>query len=137
MHNALHILIFRELSVHHPDIALAVLSIAGWISKETYGTANTFFKHDISLSYTDASVKHVMESCITENDAEKHVSNLKVNYSSVRPLFHSSPKPTRKLAASAFNYYTWMNVFAASLRVGFCDEWKKAFNVAIDCLEPI
>lgn len=71
---------FRQLSMHHPDIALAVVSIAGWICKENYGDSNTFFKYDISLSYVDASVKHVMESCVIENDAEKHMSNLKVTH---------------------------------------------------------
>ena len=40
----------------------------------------------------------------------------------VKPLFHSSLKSTRKLAASAFKYCDWMKVLAASLRVGFCDE---------------
>lgn len=69
----------RQLSTHHPDIALAVISIAGWPSKESYGEENAFFKHDISVSHADASVKYVMESCIIENDSEKHVSNLKVN----------------------------------------------------------
>ena len=44
----------------------------------------------------------------------------------LKPLFHSSQKPTRKLAASAFKYCDWMKVLAASLRVGFCDEWKRA-----------
>ena len=46
----------------------------------------------------------------------------------LKPLFHSSQKPTRKLAASAFKYCDWMKVLAASLRVGFCDEMKKAFT---------
>jgi hypothetical protein len=68
----------RELSIHHPDITLAVVSIAGWMSKENYACENAFFKHDISASHIDASVKHVMESCVLENDAERHVSNLKV-----------------------------------------------------------
>ena len=50
-----------------------------------------------------------------------------VVYVTTKPLFHSSQKPTRKLAASAFKYCDWMKVLAASLRVGFCDEWKRAF----------
>ncbi len=45
----------------------------------------------------------------------------------VKPLFHSSS--TRKLAASAFKYCDWMKVLAVNLRVGFCDECKRAFNV--------
>ena len=32
-----------------------------------------------------------------------------------------------QLAASAFKYCDWMKVLAASLRVGFCDHWKRAF----------
>ncbi len=47
----------------------------------------------------------------------------------LKPLFHSSQTPTRKLAAaSAFKYCDWMKVLAASLRVGFFamsgKEWK-------------
>ena len=42
----------------------------------------------------------------------------------VKPLYHSSQKPARKPAASAFKYCDWMKVLTASLRVGFCDEWK-------------
>ncbi len=47
---------------------------------------------------------------------------------SFKPLFHSSQKPIRKLAASSFTYCDWMKVLAASLRVGFCDKWKRAFK---------
>ena len=43
----------------------------------------------------------------------------------LKPLFHSSQKPTRKLAANAFKYSDWMKVVAASLRVDFCDKWKE------------
>ena len=46
-----------------------------------------------------------------------------------KPLFHSSQKPTRKLAASAFKCCDWMKVLAASLRVGFCDEWKRGVTI--------
>ena len=46
---------------------------------------------------------------------------------SVKPLFHSSQKPTRKHVASAFKYCDWMKVLAASLQIGLCDEWKRAF----------
>ena len=46
----------------------------------------------------------------------------------LKPLFHSSRKQTRKLAASAFKYYDWMKVLAASLRVGFCGECKTGFR---------
>ena len=49
----------------------------------------------------------------------------------LKPLFHSSQKPTRKLAASAFKYCDWMKVLAASLRVGFGDEWKRAFREVV------
>ena len=42
----------------------------------------------------------------------------------LKPLYHSSQKLTRKLAEIAFKYCDWMKVLAASLRVGFCDEWK-------------
>ncbi|XP_022094674.1 uncharacterized secreted protein ARB_06907-like [Acanthaster planci] len=66
-----------HLATHYPDRALAVISLAGWIKKEEYGDSNVFFRHDLSTSYTDPSVKAIMEACIAENDADKHISNLK------------------------------------------------------------
>ncbi len=41
-------------------------------------------------------------------------------------LFHSSQNGEGKLTASAFKYCDWKKVLAASLRVGFYDEWKRA-----------
>lgn len=38
-----------------------------------------FFRHDIASSHVDPSVKFIMEASITENDVDRHVSNLKVN----------------------------------------------------------
>ncbi|XP_013398622.1 uncharacterized secreted protein ARB_06907-like [Lingula anatina] len=67
-----------HLSTHFPDHALAVISLAGWIKKEEYGDSNLFFRHDIATSHVDAAVKSVMEACISENDADRHASNLKV-----------------------------------------------------------
>ena len=55
----------------------------------------------------------------------------------IKPLFHLSQKPTCKSTESAFKYCDWMNVLAASLRVEFCDEWKKAFNVRTRDLCPL
>ncbi|KAJ8309431.1 hypothetical protein KUTeg_014305 [Tegillarca granosa] len=68
-----------HLATHYPDRGLALLSLAGWIKKEEYGDSNLFFKHDLSTSYTDPAVKYVMEACIAENDADRHVSNIQ-NY---------------------------------------------------------
>ena len=48
-----------------------------------------------------------------------------VQIKSFKPLFHSSQKPTRKLAASAFKYCDWMKVLAANLRISYRDEWKR------------
>ena len=47
-------------------------------------------------------------------------------------LFHSSQKPTSKLAASAFKYCDWMKVLAASLRVEFCHKWKRALSIRMN-----
>ncbi len=53
----------------------------------------------------------------------------------LKPRFHSSQKPTRKLTESAFKYCDWMKVLEASLQVGFCDEWKRAFRCLwISCI---
>ncbi|CAG5121151.1 unnamed protein product [Candidula unifasciata] len=66
-----------HLATHFPDRTIGLISLAGWIKKEEYGESNLFFRHDISTSHTDASVKAIMEACIGENDADKHVTNLK------------------------------------------------------------
>ncbi len=36
-------------------------------------------------------------------------------FNCLKPLFHSSQKPTRKPAASAFKYYDWLKVLASQL----------------------
>ena len=46
---------------------------------------------------------------------------------SLKAFFHSSQKPTRKLAARTFIQSQYLKALAASLRVGFCDEWKRGF----------
>ena len=43
----------------------------------------------------------------------------------IKALFHSSQKPTRKLAARTFIQSQYLKALATSLRVGFCDEWKR------------
>ena len=48
-------------------------------------------------------------------------------------LFHSSQKPTRKLAARTFIQSQYLKALAASLRVGVCDEWKRDFRCALCC----
>ncbi|XP_078000966.1 uncharacterized protein LOC144453526 [Glandiceps talaboti] len=65
-----------HLATHYPDRALAVMSLAGWIKKEEYGDSNEFFRHDTSTSHTDPAIKAIMESCIAENNADIHISNL-------------------------------------------------------------
>ena len=70
--------IIRQLSIHHPDKCLAVISAAGWLSKEHYGDSNLFYDLDVSVSHTDPVTKALQESCVAENDADKHASNLKV-----------------------------------------------------------
>ncbi len=42
-----------------------------------------------------------------------------------KPLFHSSQKLTRKLAVRTFIQSQYLKGLAVSLRVGFCDEWKR------------
>jgi len=34
-----------HLATHYPDMALAVVSLAGWIRKEDYGDSNLFFRY--------------------------------------------------------------------------------------------
>ncbi|KAK3093303.1 hypothetical protein FSP39_013879 [Pinctada imbricata] len=65
-----------HLATHYPDKALALMSLAGWIKKEEYGDSNLFFRHDIATSHADPVTKFIMESCISENDADRHISNI-------------------------------------------------------------
>ncbi|OWF46589.1 uncharacterized secreted protein ARB_06907-like [Mizuhopecten yessoensis] len=65
-----------HLATHFPDRALGLLSLAGWIKKEEYGDSNLFFRHDLATSHVDPATKSVMEACIAENDADRHVTNL-------------------------------------------------------------
>lgn len=37
-----------HLATHFPDMALAVVSLAGWIKKEEYGDSNLFFRSALS-----------------------------------------------------------------------------------------
>ncbi|XP_012559712.2 uncharacterized protein LOC100209092 isoform X1 [Hydra vulgaris] len=73
-----------QVSVHNPDRALAVISGAGWLSKEDYGDSNLFYHFDVSISYIDPAIKLVQEACINENHADKHASNLKGIYVMIR-----------------------------------------------------
>ena len=43
-----------------------------------------FFRHDVSTSHVDAVTKFIMESCIAENDADQHASNIQVSASHVK-----------------------------------------------------
>ncbi len=45
----------------------------------------------------------------------KVMTNILQKINCVKPLFHSSQKPTCELAASTFKYCDWMKVFTASL----------------------
>ncbi|GFR83310.1 afadin-and alpha-actinin-binding protein [Elysia marginata] len=66
-----------HLATHFPDRAVGLVSLAGWIKKEEYGDSNLFYRHDISNSYVDPSLKSIMEACVAENDVDRHTSNLK------------------------------------------------------------
>ena len=82
-----YFLLKRQLSLHHPDLAIGVISAAGWLKKEDYGDSNLFYRHDISISHTDPAVKVIQEACIAENDADKHASNLKVCQPKAKLMF--------------------------------------------------
>ena len=53
----------------------------GWIRKEEYGNSNVFFRHAVMSSFMDPMTKALLESSYTENDVDKHASNLQVNSS--------------------------------------------------------
>lgn len=65
-----------HLATHYPDRALGLVSLAGWIKKEEYGDSNLFFRHDLATSHVDPATKFLMEACIAENDADRHITNL-------------------------------------------------------------
>lgn len=39
-----------------------------------------FYRHDISASHVDPAIKFILEACIAENDADRHITNIKVSY---------------------------------------------------------
>ncbi len=53
-----------------------------------------------------------------------------IGYDTIDYNDEKTEKPTRKLAASAFKYCD-MKVIAASLQVGFCEDWKTALPNAV------
>ncbi len=74
------------------------------------GISQTF-----QLDLCDLFVLAIINSCLS------------MNTQGLKPLFHSSQKPTRKLAASAFKYCDWMKVLTASLReLAFAMSGKEA-----------
>ncbi|ELU12464.1 hypothetical protein CAPTEDRAFT_191936 [Capitella teleta] len=66
-----------HLATHYPDRVIALIPLAGWNKKEEYGDSNAFFRHDISSSEVDPRLKAILESCVSENEVDRHVSNLK------------------------------------------------------------
>ena len=53
---------------------------------------------------------------------------LEQKLSRVKALVDSSQNPTRKLAARTFIQSQYLKALAASLRVGFCNEWKEGLT---------
>ncbi len=49
----------------------------------------------------------------------------------LKALVHSSQKPTRKLAARTFIQSQYLKALAASLRVSFCDAWKRGLRLIV------
>ena len=37
-----------------------------------------FYRHDVSASHVDPALKFILEACIAENDADRHITNIKV-----------------------------------------------------------
>ena len=64
------------------------------------------------------------------------INNHKLNHC-LNALFHSSQKPTRKLAARTFIQPQYLKALAACLRVGFCDEWKRGDATDFNLLKNI
>ena len=46
-------------------------------------------RHDLSTAHTDPAVKAIMEACVTENDADRHASNLKGTW--LFCFYHQNP----------------------------------------------
>ena len=36
------------------------------------------YRHDVSASHVDPALKFILEACIAENDADRHITNIKV-----------------------------------------------------------
>ena len=74
---------------------------------------------------TTSPANHIRFLLVRANKFAKWKTDVKV-------LFHSSQKPTRKLAAGTFIQSQYLKALAASLRVGFCDEWKRGLSLPFD-----
>ncbi len=90
---------------------------------------------DVQLvsNFTNFAVQNVNKAFVYITDLTstlKYIVNsvLKL-FTSFNALFHSSQKLTRKLAARTFIQSQYLKALAASLRVGFCDEWKRGLDV--------
>ena len=93
---------------------------------ERTGTGRQFPPSLASLSATKFSLQIYME--LTGHD---------LWFAGLKPLFHSSQKPTNKLAARTFIQSQYLKALAASLRVGFCDEWKRGLKANFHSAENI
>jgi acetyl esterase/lipase len=49
---------------------------AGWTSKESYGSANALFGHDISSTNTEPALMGLLRSTVHESDVDRFASNL-------------------------------------------------------------
>lgn len=63
--------------VNSPDSFTCASVAAGWVNKEEYGSANSFFSLDISTSYVDPEVKAILERAMSEFHVDRLAGNLK------------------------------------------------------------
>eukprot|EP00301_Raphidiophrys_heterophryoidea_P006222 c12528_g1_i1.p1 GENE.c12528_g1_i1~~c12528_g1_i1.p1 ORF type:complete len:916 (-),score=213.85 c12528_g1_i1:50-2758(-) len=64
------------LSTHSPDHTLATLALSGWLCREEYGDANTLFRHDTQLSYSEVMLRSIFAATIEEHNIGLSLSNV-------------------------------------------------------------
>jgi pimeloyl-ACP methyl ester carboxylesterase len=65
-----------SIATLHPDAALCLVPLAGWLRKDSYAHSNSLWVNDIGESYIDSSQRAVFESSEQEWAADMSVSNI-------------------------------------------------------------
>lgn len=63
-------------STNTPNVFQCIMPLASWIKKEEYATSNLFLALDISNSFINILLKHIIERCLYEYHIDHMIDNL-------------------------------------------------------------